>query len=158
VDFGVTPILDDLFLARFLRVRNGNVGKALQSLEAYYRNADLHRDFDGIRPLQYSNGFLSNIITLLRTRSSGRRVLVMRIDLWDPSVVPLRALQVSAFFQVEYASLELLTQEHGIIIIFDLSGLSWNHARQLTLYEIKRSINAMQVIATSTNSNTFIFW
>lgn len=132
-------------------MQKGNVEKALDQLKAFYKNVDLHRDFDGEQPVTYQSVFWSGTIGFLNGRSKGRRILVFRVNRWDPSEVCLREIQICLFYHVQYASLEPLTQESGMILVFDGSGISLGHVRQMSLYELRRSISAMQVIHINEN-------
>lgn len=119
--------------------------RAFDALKAYYKNVDLHRDFDGIQPLPYKNVFCSGVVGFLNERSKGRRILVFRAGNWDPSQISFLDIRICVFYHLQYASDDSDTQELGIIFIMDLAGISFAHIRDISFRDVRRSVNAMQV-------------
>ncbi|KAM4705638.1 alpha-tocopherol transfer protein [Rhinophrynus dorsalis] len=132
--------LADDFLLRFLRARDFCIDLAFKLLKNYHKwRTECPEISADLRPSPIINLFHAGYHGVLRSRdASGSRVLIYRIEQWDPK-------QFSAYevFRVSLITSELIvkeqeTQSNGIKAIFDLQGWRLVHAFQITPTIAKR--------------------
>lgn len=126
--------LDDAFLLRFLRARTFHTEKAYRLLCRYYTFKDEH-------PQMHENVNLDKlhsvgddgIINVLPYREqTGRRILINKMGKWNPSSYGIEDLFRATLAVLELAILEPRGQVLGGVCIFDLGGLSLQHAWHVT--------------------------
>ncbi|KAK7793492.1 hypothetical protein R5R35_010162 [Gryllus longicercus] len=126
--------LDDAYLLRYLRARTFQVEKAYRLLCRYYSFKDEH-------PQMHMNVNLDNlhcvgddnIIHVLPYReNTGRRILIYKMGNWNPSKYGMEELFKASLAVLELAILEPRAQVLGGVCIFDLGGLSLQHAWHVT--------------------------
>lgn len=125
---------DDAFLLRFLRARNFIVERAHRLLVNYYRfkenNPAFHKN---VRPLDL--GFIGDddVLSIPPYREqTGRRLMIYRIGNWDTSSYGTDEIFKATLCILELGILEERAQILGGICIFDLAGLTLQHAWQVT--------------------------
>ncbi|XP_053322110.1 alpha-tocopherol transfer protein isoform X1 [Spea bombifrons] len=132
--------LSDDFLLRFLRARDFCIELAFKLLKNYHKwRKECPEITADLQPSSLLNLFRSGYHGVLKSRDAyGSRVLIYRIEQWDPK-------EFSAYevFRVSLITSELLvkdaeTQRNGIKAIFDLQGWRLAHAFQITPTIAKR--------------------
>jgi len=74
------------------------------------------------------------VITVLPHRDvMGRRVLVFRVNRWEPSKTSREEVFSAMILFLELLAKEQETQVSGIAALVDMSGLGWSHWKQLSL-------------------------
>jgi len=144
--------MDAIFLSKFIRTKDYNVDAAFLSLQKYYANVYRNLDFiDGISPSQFKSAFDSNTILLLKHSFNRARVAIVRVRNWMPKDVKLRDLQLASVFLAEhYINNDPDIQRNGAAVIFDLAGLRFEHMKKLSVKEVRRIIQTIQVRSWST--------
>ncbi|OCT76860.1 alpha-tocopherol transfer protein isoform X1 [Xenopus laevis] len=132
--------LSDDFLLRFLRARDFCIDLSFKLLKNYHKwRAECPEITADLRPSPILNLFHAGYHAVLRSRDdSGSKVLIYRIEHWDPK-------QFTAYevFRVSLITSELIvkeeeTQRNGVKAIFDLQGWRLVHAFQITPTMAKR--------------------
>ncbi|KAM7292881.1 hypothetical protein ISCGN_026016 [Ixodes scapularis] len=130
----LTTRTDTLFLLRFLRARKFDVPRAFQMIERYYRvrlqDQSLYRD---LHPLSrrhlfelQTHGFLPD------TDPKGRKIFVMRMGNWKPSICSIDEMSALAVLAWEHVLEDPRTQVMGIVVLLDLGGGSLRHMKSVT--------------------------
>lgn len=125
---------DDEFLTKFLRARYWNVDLTFKLLSNYYSfrdaNTNLHENVLCVKLMSLAE---QEIITVTPYREqNGRRIMILRLGIWDPSKMPIDDILRLTLIILELGAMEPISQVSGGIGIFDLSGLTLNHVRYLT--------------------------
>ncbi|XP_018569342.1 alpha-tocopherol transfer protein-like [Anoplophora glabripennis] len=125
---------DDSFLFRFLRARHFIVERAHRLLVNYYTFKENNPEFyEGVNLRQLLKMGDDSIITVPPYREqTGRRILLYRIEHWDPEKVSIEEIFQGTMIVLELAILEQRAQILGGICIFDLGGLSMQQAWYMT--------------------------
>ena len=138
---------DPIFLAKFIRTKKYQSNAALTSIEKYYKY--IHHNFDiiqDINPSQFTQECQAEILTILKNRSEGARVVIFKMKKWIPKKFGLRNLQMAFAQLLEFAiSREIETQKNGLVLIFDLQGFKFEHLRALSVKELHRMLTAIMV-------------
>ncbi|CAN7998722.1 unnamed protein product [Ixodes hexagonus] len=141
----LTTRTDALFLLRFLRARKFEVPKAFQMIERYYRvrlqNPEIYEELypssrKHLFDLQ-SHGFLPD------TDPKGRKIFVLRMGNWKPSICSIDEMSALSILAWEHALEDPRTQVMGIVVIVDLGGGSLRHIKSVTpshLFMIAHSV------------------
>ncbi|XP_039278551.1 alpha-tocopherol transfer protein-like isoform X1 [Nilaparvata lugens] len=131
----VTPIrMDDAYLLRFLRSRSFKVESAYRLLVNYgiFRENNAHF-YENVNPLDL--GFLgdADVVSVLPYREqNGRRIMIYKLGKWKPSDYHIDELFKASLAILELGMLEPRAQILGGVVIWDLAGLTLNHAWQIT--------------------------
>ena len=146
--FPIKPRSDSLFLEKFIRTKDNKTKSALKSIEKYYKNyifRNLH-NIKGINPSQFQEAYDAEILTVLKDRDEGARVLIFKTANWMPSEFGFRDLQFAFLQYLEYGvELQSETEQNGFVGIIDLEGFKFEHLRALSVTEIKRVLTAVLV-------------
>ena len=138
----LTPKTDFEFLSKFLRVKKYDPDLAVVAVQRYYENIFRNlRRIEGIRPSHFLSAYGTNTVVVLKNRVQGARVVCGSVRNWDTKVCGLRELQCASLFQVEDMLKDVKAQEVGGLLILDLAGLGFCHARQCTVPEIRTLIH-----------------
>lgn len=118
-----------------------------QQLCRYYEfrenNPDLHID---VNPFSLTRLGEDDIVSVAPYRDQlGRRMMIYKIGNWRPSKIPIDDIFRASLILFEMGALEPQTQVAGGIGIFDLEGLSLNHAWYVTPSVAKKMISLMVV-------------
>ncbi|XP_019637472.1 PREDICTED: alpha-tocopherol transfer protein-like [Branchiostoma belcheri] len=126
---GLNSRTDGGFLVRFLRTRKYNVERAFQLVQSYYKaRVDAPEFYDNFTPSSVRHVLDSGIVAVLRDRDKeGRRIVVFRIDKWNPVVITLAEIFKTGFLLMEKIIEEEETQVAGVVFIEDLAGMNANH-------------------------------
>uniref|UniRef100_A0A8C5Q3I0 Alpha-tocopherol transfer protein n=1 Tax=Leptobrachium leishanense TaxID=445787 RepID=A0A8C5Q3I0_9ANUR len=145
-DSGHWPLgLSDDLLLRFLRARDFCMDLAFKLLKNYHKwRKECPEISADLRPSPLLNLYRAGYHGVLRSRdASGSKVLIYRIEQWDPK--DFSAYEV---FRVSLITSELIvkdveTQRNGIKAIFDLQGWRFMHAFQITPAIAKKIADVM---------------
>lgn len=137
--------MDDSFLIRFLRARRFLVEKAHKLMVNYYgfkeNNPEIHKS---LNPLNMRHIGDDNVLSVLPYREqTGRRIMIYKIGNWNPSSYSVEELFKATVVILELAVMEQRAQILGGICIFDLGGISMQHAWQITPAIAKRTVELM---------------
>uniref|UniRef100_U5EUI3 Putative transporter n=1 Tax=Corethrella appendiculata TaxID=1370023 RepID=U5EUI3_9DIPT len=137
--------MDDDYLIKFLRARFWKVENSYKLLCRYYKfredNLDLHVD---VHPIQLKCIGEDDVVSVTPYRDqNGRRNIYYKVGNWRPGKIPLVELFRGTLVLLEIGSLEPRTQVLGAVGIFDLEGLSLNHAWHMTPSVAQKIISLM---------------
>ncbi|KAG0429080.1 hypothetical protein HPB47_023987 [Ixodes persulcatus] len=132
---------DYSFLLSFIRVRKYNVAAALATVQAYYKNRAAY-------PSIYNNFLPSNakhdarlmFMVLPHRDIHGRRVVLMKLGSWIPSLVSHCEAQQAYFLLLEYLSADPSSQTVGISVVMDFKGLSMTKLLSLNIGLFKQCV------------------
>ncbi|XP_033611360.1 alpha-tocopherol transfer protein isoform X3 [Cryptotermes secundus] len=138
---------DDSFLIRFLRARRFDVEKAHRLMNNYYsfkeNNQELHED---VHPMNMRFIGDAEVLSVLPYREqTGRRIMIYKLGNWNPSSYSIEELFKATVVVLELAVLEQRAQILGGICIFDLGGISMQHAWQITPSIARRTVELMVI-------------
>lgn len=106
-------------------------------------NPELHNE---VNPFSLSRLGEDDIVSVAPYRDQhGRRVMIYKIGNWRPSKIPIDDIFRASLILFEMGALEPKTQVLGGIGIFDLEGLSLNHAWYVTPSVARKMISLMVV-------------
>ncbi|XP_063239563.1 clavesin-2-like isoform X2 [Bacillus rossius redtenbacheri] len=137
---------DDAFLLRFLRARKFDVRKAFHMLQRYYvmklRCPEL---FKVPRPSEKMHILEMQAQNMLEDRDAlGRRVYVFRVDRCDAANVSIEDIFRTNVLALEHIADEPETQVAGLAVVVDMSGFGLQHARFLSPYYARRTVEVIQ--------------
>jgi len=126
---------DDQFLLKFLRATSFNQAAALSMLSKYLRaRRERPQYFATSHPRLARDTLATGIVTVLPHRDAmGRRVLVFRVNRWEPAKTSREEVFSAMILFLELLAREDETQVSGIAALVDMSGLCWSHWKQLSL-------------------------
>jgi len=125
---------DEAFLLRFLRARRFQVEKAHKLMVNYYNfkenNPEIHKS---LNPLNMRHIGDDNVLSVLPYREqTGRRIMIYKIGNWNPNSYSVEELFKATVVILELGVMEQRAQILGGICIFDLGGITLQHAWQIT--------------------------
>lgn len=137
--------MDEAFLIRFLRARRFHVRKAHRLLVNYYsfkeNNPEIHKS---LNPLNMRHIGDDNVLSVLPYREqTGRRIMIYKIGNWDPNRYSVEELFKATVVILELAVMEQRAQILGGICIFDLGGITLQHALQITPTIARMSVDLL---------------
>ncbi|XP_069777502.1 alpha-tocopherol transfer protein isoform X2 [Narcine bancroftii] len=132
--------LGDEFLLKFLRARDFDVDLALTLLSNYNKwRAECPEIIADLRPLSIIGLLNAGYHGVLRSRdSSGSRVLIYKVEHWDPKVFSVYEVFRVSLITSELIVKEVKTQQNGVKVIFDLYGWRFAHVWQINPTVAKR--------------------
>ncbi|KAI4465976.1 alpha-tocopherol transfer protein-related [Holotrichia oblita] len=141
------PYYSDTWLVRFLRPCKFYPENAHQLVKRYYAFKLKHNTFyENLIPANEKNIFEHDILTVLPTRDQHkRRILVIELGKkWKHTKCSLDEVFKGCVLYLEAALLENLTQVGGVVVIFDMDGLSMQQTWQFTPPFAKRIVDWLQ--------------
>jgi len=137
---------DDQFLLAFLRANSFNQAASLSMLSKYLRiRKERPQYFATSHPDLARDTLASGIVTVLPHRDAmGRRVLVFRVNRWEPAKTSREEVFSAMILFLELLAREPETQVSGIAALVDMSGLCWGHWKQLSLDYISCMVATVQ--------------
>lgn len=118
-------------------------------------NPELHVD---VHPLHLKRLGEDDIVSVTPYRDQhGRRIMIYKIGNWRPSKIPIDDIFRASLILFEMGAMEPITQVIGGIGIFDLEGLSLNHAWYVTPSVAKKIISLMVVSTWLILINVLLF-
>jgi len=141
--------MDTNYLKKFIRVKDGDIDAALNSMKKYYESLNRNRRaISGIKPLDYTNVYKSGAIVVLKRDFNGVRVIVQSWRYWKPKDYGFRSFINATGFLVENCLENPVTQKHGIAVVMDLEGFSLRHALSMNPREAFRGVETCLVKET----------
>ncbi|XP_064630459.1 alpha-tocopherol transfer protein-like isoform X1 [Lineus longissimus] len=132
---GLHARTDDAFLLRFLRARKFDYDRALQLVLNYYQiRCEFKEIFCRFVPSAIREVLDDGLIHVLPYRdSNGCRVIILRPGCWDPveKRYPLYDVMRAMLMVLEKLVQEEATQVNGVVLINDLSGVTWKHVKEV---------------------------
>lgn len=161
----VTPVrMDDAYLLRFLRSRSFKVEAAYKLLVNYGLLRENNPEWWAVNPLQLSFIGESDVVSVLPYRTqTGHRTLIYKIGKWNPNDYPIDDIFKATIAILELGMLEPRAQILGGYVIWDLAGLSLNHAWHITpsvaskVVEIMMTSFPMKVSAIHIVNESWVF-
>ncbi|XP_072460784.1 alpha-tocopherol transfer protein isoform X3 [Notamacropus eugenii] len=126
--------LTDAFLLRFLRARDFDLDLAWKLMKNYHKWREECPEITAdLRPKTILGLLDSGYHGVLRSRDpTGSRVLIYRIEHWDPKIFTAYDVFRVSLITSELIVKEVDTQRNGIKAIFDLEGWQFSHAFQIS--------------------------
>uniref|UniRef100_A0A1A9USN9 CRAL-TRIO domain-containing protein n=1 Tax=Glossina austeni TaxID=7395 RepID=A0A1A9USN9_GLOAU len=136
------PIDNELWLMNFLRLCKFKPESAKQKI---FRHLNLKKSLNFAESFQYDDTNLpkaKGMFCGLKQRDKlGRRVIIIRIEQWDPKILDRQVLLNVTYPILNLLRLEPDTQINGWIFILDLKGLNYTHVLAMTPRLIKTLID-----------------
>lgn len=129
------PINDDEFLIKFLRPCKFYPKSAFEKLKNFYKFRVKHKKLcKNLMPDTVYHVFEQELIHLQPSRDQfGRRLIILNVGkVWKPSKCPIEDVFRSIQLCLEAAMIEPNTQVNGVVVIFDMDGLTLTHIMQFT--------------------------
>jgi hypothetical protein len=141
------PLDNETWLIRFLRPSKYYPESALSLIKNYYNFKVKHPNmYDNLKPSREKNIFDHNILTVLPNRDQyGRRIVILELGKkWKHNKCSLDEVYKGSVLFLEAVILESTTQIAGVVVIFDMDGLSLQQAWQFTPPFAKRIVDLFQ--------------
>lgn len=141
------PLENDDWLIKFLRPCKYYPESARDLVKRYYNFKIKHANvYDNLKASNEKNIFEQNILTVLPIRDQhGRRVLILKLGKkWKHNQCSLDEVYKGCALFLEAAMLEPISQIVGVVIIFDMDGLSLQQTWQFTPPFAKRIVDLLQ--------------
>ncbi|CAK9814962.1 Alpha-tocopherol transfer protein-like [Anthophora plagiata] len=141
------PLENEAWLIRFLRPCKYYPDSALKLVKNYYsfkvKHSNVYKD---LKPSREKNIFEQNILQVLPNRDQhGRRLLIIELGKkWKHNKCSLDEVFKGCVLYVEAAMLEPATQIAGVVVVFDMDGLSLQQTWQFTPPFAKRIVDWLQ--------------
>ncbi|VDI04485.1 Hypothetical predicted protein [Mytilus galloprovincialis] len=137
---------DDAFLLRFLRAKKFDYERAFNLIMTHFKmridNAEL---FEGLRPLAVKHVLEAGVTGVLPHRDKlGRRVIVFRPGKWNPSKFGITDVFRTNFLTMSRLIEEEETQINGLVMMMDLDGIGWAHAKSISPLYAKKFMGLIQ--------------
>ncbi|XP_042904311.1 clavesin-2 isoform X2 [Parasteatoda tepidariorum] len=145
-DNGLTCRTSDEFLLQFLRARKYNIPKSMSLLKKYvYFKAKNPNLFTGMNYDALIKLIKSKTMNFLPKRcADGCAILVVHLDNWNPSEVPIQDLCRAIALFLYHSICDPLTQINGYKVILDVKSSPWKHLRFCTPQNIYLLYNGTQ--------------
>lgn len=141
------PLDNEAWLIRFLRPCKYYPESALNLVKHYYSFKVKHANiYDNLKPSREKNIFDQNILTVLPTRDQhGRRMLIIELGKkWKHQKCSLDEVFKGCVLYLEAAILEPSTQIAGVVVVFDMDGLTLQQTWQFTPPFAKKIVDLIQ--------------
>jgi len=137
---------DPEFLKKFLRLKDGNVEAALKAIKKYYAHVQRsHNYINGTKPQDLTDVFNCGFVRQLLSHPHGPKTTLLRVRYLKPKEIEIRKFQIAMLYTIEKYGLDPETQENGTALIFDLTGLRFEHIFCATPRELYITISALLV-------------
>ncbi|XP_048727428.2 alpha-tocopherol transfer protein-like isoform X1 [Ostrea edulis] len=137
---------DDAFLLRFLRAKKFEYDRAYNLLLSHFQmKKENPKLFENLCPSAVKHVLEAGITGVLRHRDKeGRRVMVFRPGKWDPSRFPIDDVFRTNFISLSKIIQDEATQVNGVVMVMDLEGVGWAHAKSISPFYAKRAMSLLQ--------------
>ncbi|CRK93457.1 CLUMA_CG006993, isoform A [Clunio marinus] len=137
---------DEAFLLRFLRAKKFDVDKAFKMIQKYYWMKEHSPELFYVSPPSDLKSMLEMQIQCMLPQKDnhGRQVYVFRVEKCDPYKVPVEHVFRSNVLALEDAIRDPETQIGGLVVLLDMAGLGFAHARYLSPHLAKRTVEVVQ--------------
>ncbi|XP_061183887.1 alpha-tocopherol transfer protein-like [Saccostrea echinata] len=137
---------DDVFLLRFLRAKKFDYDRAYNLILTHFQmKKENPKLFENLRPSAVKHVLEAGVTGVLPHRDKeGRRVIIFRPGRWDPSRFPVDDVFRTNFMTISKIIQDEATQVNGIIMVMDLDGVGWAHARNISPFYAKRIMSLLQ--------------
>ncbi|XP_029826899.2 alpha-tocopherol transfer protein-like isoform X2 [Ixodes scapularis] len=143
---------DCRFLLRFIRVRKYNVAAALATVKAYYKNRAAYLSiYNNFLPSNAKHDARLMFMILPHRDIHGRRVVLMKVGSWIPSLVSHCEAQQAYFLLLEYLSVDASSQTVGISVVMDYKELSMTKLLALNIGLLKQCVEFTLIHLHGTN-------
>ncbi|KAH9374170.1 hypothetical protein HPB48_002353 [Haemaphysalis longicornis] len=140
---------DDAFLTKFLRARKYDVDKAYKNIKKYFQARKNQPDlFTDLNPSSIAFDVVCRkhqLVTLSHGRDpNGIPVAMVKPGTWSTDICSLKDFLRVCAVHLEYLLLDEEVQIKGVVIVWDMKGLSLYHLTQYTPSVLKRLFNLVQ--------------
>ncbi|XP_050101255.1 alpha-tocopherol transfer protein-like isoform X2 [Anopheles aquasalis] len=137
---------DDSFLLRFLRAKKFDVEKAFKMMQKYYKMKEEHPEIFKVSPPSEMKFMLEmQIQTMLPKKDEhGRQIYLFRVEKCDPYKIPVDYVFRSNVLALEDAVRHPETQIGGLVVLLDMAGLGFAHARYLSPHLARKTVEVVQ--------------
>nr|XP_034326775.1 alpha-tocopherol transfer protein-like [Crassostrea gigas] len=137
---------DDAFLLRFLRAKKFEYDRAYNLLVSHFQmKKENPKLFENLRPSAVKHVLEAGVTGVLPHRDKeGRRVIIFRPGLWDPSRFPIDDVFRTNLLTLSKIIQDEVTQVNGLIMVTDLNGIGWAHAKNMSPLYAKRVTSLLQ--------------
>uniref|UniRef100_A0A182VUK4 CRAL-TRIO domain-containing protein n=1 Tax=Anopheles minimus TaxID=112268 RepID=A0A182VUK4_9DIPT len=137
---------DDSFLLRFLRAKKFDVEKAFKMMQKYYKMKEEYPEIFKVSPPSEMKFMLEmQIQTMLPKKDEhGRQIYLFRVEKCDPYKIPVDYVFRSNVLALEDAVRSPETQIGGLVVLLDMAGLGFAHARYLSPHLAKKTVEVVQ--------------
>jgi len=136
-------------LLKFLRACKFDLNKTKKKLECYYKiRADVpewYSERDPFLPEMQALLDIGVFLPLLKRDPEGRLIVTIRIAAHNPAIHDQNNVFKIGMMVLDHAlNQDRSTSLYGICAIFDMEGVSYAHAMQLTLGMIRKAVHSWQ--------------
>lgn len=129
--------MDDAFLVKFLRARKYNLERTFDTVKKYFMyRRDMPEVFGGLTPdsIPFDSACRKHrVFTASRKKDAqGRLVIMFSTGDWTPDVCSVTDLFRIVAVHLEHLLLNEEAQITGVVVVFNLKGLSFYHLTQFT--------------------------
>lgn len=137
---------DDSFLLRFLRAKKFDVEKAFKMMQKYYKMKDEYPEIFKVSPPSEMKFMLEMQIQCMLPKKdeSGRQIYLFRVEKCDPYKIPVDYVFRSNVLALEDAVRNPETQIGGLVVLLDMAGLGFAHARYLSPHLARKTVEVVQ--------------
>ena len=137
--------LEDAFSIKFLRGNKFEYEDAHRMIKKYYKlqsNApELFAQIENYRPVFESNTLV--MLPEIRT-STNEGIIVCTPSRWDPDSFDFDTILGAFILITEYALLHQVNQITGVVVIIDMSNLTWNQVKNFGPIQAKKVVNVVE--------------
>uniref|UniRef100_A0A131XZK6 Putative phosphatidylinositol transfer protein sec14 n=1 Tax=Ixodes ricinus TaxID=34613 RepID=A0A131XZK6_IXORI len=140
---------DEEFLVKFLRSRKFRVQDTFKIIRNYFQARTQYKEmFEDLLPthIKFDEVLRKNkLITILNECDPhGRRIAILKLGAWNPSICTLNEFFMASIVTVEYFLLDERFQIAGVVVVVDEAGLSLAHFRYYTPLEMRKFVKLVQ--------------
>ncbi|XP_055545875.1 retinaldehyde-binding protein 1-like [Wyeomyia smithii] len=137
---------DDSFLLRFLRAKKFDVDKAFKMIQKYYKMKDEYPEIFKVSPPSEMKFMLEMQIQCMLPKKddNGRQFYLFRVEKCDPYKIPVDYVFRSNVLALEDAVRNPETQIGGLVVLLDMAGLGFAHARYLSPHLARKTVEVIQ--------------
>ncbi|XP_022291415.1 alpha-tocopherol transfer protein-like isoform X2 [Crassostrea virginica] len=137
---------DDAFLLRFLRAKKFEYDRSYNLILSHFQmKKENPKLFENLRPSAVKHVLEAGVTGVLPHRDKeGRKVMVFRPGLWDPSRFPIDDVFRTNFLTLSKLIQEEESQVNGVLMVMDLKNVGWKHVKNISPLYSKRIMSLLQ--------------
>ncbi|XP_067937459.1 alpha-tocopherol transfer protein-like [Watersipora subatra] len=140
------PHEDDAFLLMFLRARKFDYDSAAKLIHRYFEVRVEYEDFyKGFRPSMAKSLYEKGLyVRLPRIKETDPQPVLTRVGNWDVETHTMEEVLRGNIIQIEKLIRIKENQVTGVVLLMDLNGITWSHAKQANPFLAKRIMSIIQ--------------